>query len=503
MRLSFLLAAALAATSPDPVAWQDWSEKAFEKAARERRLVLLDLGAVWCHWCHVMEETTYKDPKVVELVAKRYVAVRVDQDARPDLSNRYEDYGWPATVIFDAKGGELAKFQGYVPPGRMASLLQGIMDDPTPGPSVTDVRERTVTEAKEPRLSDEQRADLVGLLAMRYDTEKGGWGFSHKYLDWDAVEQCLLRARDGDAKAEAMARETLAKQLKLIDPVWGGVNQYSDSGDWEHPHFEKIMQFQSENLRIYSMAWTQWKDPAYLKAARDIHRYLTTFLLSPEGAFYTSQDADLVQGEHSGEYYALDDAGRRKLGVPRVDTHRYTRENAWVVNALVAFHSATGEGEPLQQALLAARWVVANRALLGGGFRHDDKDVAGPYMGDNVAAGRAFLSLYGATKDPEWLRRAEESAAFVAAHFKVAGVAGLVTSADGSGHRPQKDENILAARFGAGLFKLTKNAAHRELAEQAMRYLAAPEIARMPQTGGVLLADRALSELASLTAERR
>ena len=97
-----------------------------------------------------------------------------------------------------------------------------------------------MTEAKEPRLSDAQRADLVDLLAMRYDSEKGGWGFSHKYLDWDAVEQCLLRAREGDAKAEAMARETLAKQIKLIDPVWGGVNQYSDSGDWEHPHFENV-----------------------------------------------------------------------------------------------------------------------------------------------------------------------------------------------------------------------------------------------------------------------
>jgi uncharacterized protein YyaL (SSP411 family) len=499
---SGLLAVLLASASPEPIAWTDWSDAVFQRARAEGRFVLLDLGAVWCHWCHVMEETTYEDPKVVELVRARYVAVRVDQDARPDLSNRYEEYGWPATVIFDAQGGELAKFQGYVPPGRMASLLQAIIEDPTPGPSVTDARPATVTGAREPRLTGAQRAELEDLLALRYDTERGGWGFTHKFLDWDAVEHCMLRAREGDARAEAMARETLAKQTKLIDPVWGGVSQYSDSGDWEHPHFEKIMQFQAENLRIYSMAHRQWRDPSHLKAARDIHRYLTTFLLGPEGAFYTSQDADLVRGQHSGEYYALSDAERRKLGVPRVDTHRYARENAWAVNALVAFHEATGEAEPLRQALGAARWMVANRALPGGGFRHDEQDAGGPYMGDTVAAGRAFLGLFGATKDAEWLRRAEEAAAFLSSRFESPGAAGFVTSAGGTGNRPQRDENILAARLGAGLYGITRNPAHRELAERAMRYLAAPEIARQPQTGGVLLADRALAGLAPATAER-
>ena len=197
-----------------------------------------------------------------------------------------------------------------------------------------------------------------------------------------------------------------------------------------------------------------------------------------------------MQGEHAGEYFALGDAERRERGIPRVDTHRYARENAWALNALVAFHAATGEKEPLRQALRAARWIVANRALPGGGFRHDEADSAGPYLGDTVAAGRAFLSLYGATQDAEWLRRAEEAAAFIASRFRAQGVAGFVTAA---GQRPQRDENLRAARFGAGLAKVTRKPAHRELAEHAMRYLADPEVARRPQTGGVLLADRELA----------
>src|ERR1700686_834999 len=118
------------------IAWQGWSDAAFAKAKAEKRLVLLDLGAVWCHWCHVMEETTYKDAKVVALLNEHFVAVRVDQDSRPDLSNRYEDYGWPATIVFGGSGGEIVKRQGYIEPKQMIAMLKAIIADPTPGPSV-------------------------------------------------------------------------------------------------------------------------------------------------------------------------------------------------------------------------------------------------------------------------------------------------------------------------------------------------------------------------------
>ncbi len=83
-----------------------------------------------------MDEKTYHDPAVIKLLNERYICVRVDQDSRPDISNKYEDYGWPATIVFDATGGEIVKRQGYLPPAQMASMLQAIMDDPTPGPSV-------------------------------------------------------------------------------------------------------------------------------------------------------------------------------------------------------------------------------------------------------------------------------------------------------------------------------------------------------------------------------
>jgi hypothetical protein len=494
MRPAALLALSLAA-APGPrgeIRWQDWDDGIFVRASAERRFVLLDLGAVWCHWCHVMEETTYRDPEVVRLIGESYLAVRVDQDQRPDLANRYEDYGWPATVIFDSQGREIAKFSGYIPPPRMRSLLQGVIDDPTPGPSVRP--ESALPPAAGPALSDAQRDELSALLVTRYDTEHGGWGFAKKFLDWDGVEWSLLRAREGDRDSERRALETLDRQLGLIDPVWGGVYQYSDGGVWENPHFEKIMQFQAENLRIYSLAFAQTRQPRYLQAARDIVRYLRDFLRGPEGGFYVSQDADLVPGEHSAEYYALPDAERRRRGVPRVDTHLYTRENAWAASALVAFWAASGEERALEDALAAARFIVASRALPGGGYAHDARDPAGPYLGDNVAALRAFMSLYSATGERAWLARAEELLRFIAARFRQEGTAGFVTAAATAGlaPRPQRDENVLMARVSNLLWHHTGRPEAREAAEQAMRFLAVPEVAQRFSTAAVLLADREL-----------
>jgi uncharacterized protein len=116
----------------DKIDWQPWSDSVFAQAKKEGRFVLLNLGAVWCHWCHVMDEITYQDPMVVELIRSHYVAVWVDEDLRPDLANRYEDYGWPATIVLGADKGEIVKRRGYIPPRPMASMLQAIIDDPRP-----------------------------------------------------------------------------------------------------------------------------------------------------------------------------------------------------------------------------------------------------------------------------------------------------------------------------------------------------------------------------------
>ncbi len=511
--ISWLLFAALcmqsvlaspSAGSAGGIKWESWSDAAFERAKKDNRCVLLDLEAVWCHWCHVMDEKTYNDPAVVKLINQHFVALKVDQDARPDLSHRYEEYGWPATIIFNGKGQELAKRSGYISAAEMTSLLQRIVKRPVPEEGATN---RTVKFGRDAFLSAALLKELRSRFASNYDTARGGWGKApdgQKFLDWDTIEYCLARAKSGDKQCERMASETLKHQMKLVDPIWGGVYQYSTHGDWNHPHYEKIMQMQAENMRIYSQAYMLWRDPSFLSTARKINDYLMTFLQSPDGAFYTSQDADLVQGQHSGEYFKLADAQRRLRGIPRIDKHIYARENGWAINALTALYAASGEQKYLDEAKKATQWVLSNRAINGGGFRHDGNDSAGPYLGDTLAMGRALLGLYGVTGERKWLAAAEQSADFISKHFKEASTdghsAGYATAELNHSavqrSLPVLEENVMVARFANSLYRYDGKPAYRQMAEHAMRYLATPAIAnqRIYLVAGILLAD---SELAA------
>jgi len=482
-----------AGTGESTIQWREWSDHVFEDAKKEHRFVLLDLGAGWCHWCHVMEEITYHDDAVMGLIRRKYLAVHVDADSRPDLANRYEDYGWPATIVFNDHGGEIVKRRGYIPPKPMASLLQAIIDDPSPGPSVQP--EVPLEAVGQGALTAAQRNDLRNVLVTEYDPKNLGWGTVQKFLDWEIVEYCMQQRSDGRQDFQRMARETLTAQLKLIDPVWGGVYQYSTDGDWDHPHFEKVMQFQGEDLRMYSQAYAKWKDPKFLAAAGNIHRFLKRFLRDAGGAFYTSQDADVVQGEHSAAYFSLNDSERLAKGVPRVDRHIYARENGWAITGLVSYHAATGDSESIDEALQAANWVIAHRSLPGGGFRHGETDVAGPYMGDTVSMARAFMALYQNLSDRIWLQRAADAVHFVDAHFK--GEVGYLSSAPIAGlkSKPQTDENTAFARLANLLYHYTGTEDFQRIAKHAMRCLAAPSVieSRGFQVGGILLADEELS----------
>jgi hypothetical protein len=479
-----------------PPHWQEWSNDVFKTARQEHKFVLLDLGTNWCHWCHVMDEETYANKDVSALIKSKYILVRVDADARPDLSSRYEDYGWPATIVFNADGGEIVKRRGFIPPDEMASMLKAIIADPTPGPSI--VATKAVQYTQQTSLSPDVLTQLIARHASTFDSEKGAWGHGQKFLDANSVEWSLRQAPRDPAQLK-MATLTLDGELNLVDPAWGGVYQYSTDDDWQHPHFEKIMQMQSQDLRAYALAYAQLHDPKYKDAADAIHGFLTKFLLSPGGAFYTSQDADLIDGVHSAEYFKLSDAQRRAQGIPRIDTHVYSRENGWAIAALASLYEFTGDKSALAQAIRAADWIVQNRSIPGGGFTHDARATAGPYLGDTLAMGQAFLEIYTATGDRAWLKRAQESADFITARFTGNAMPGIMTadvSATSSFAPTQEfDENVMAARWANLLSQYTGRSADKALAQTAMKFLATPQIALSHQVGvaGILLANDELA----------
>jgi uncharacterized protein YyaL (SSP411 family) len=500
VRVLAFAAAAFAASQSfagEVIKWSGWSDALFFRAAAEKRFVILDLEAVWCHWCHVMEKTTYADPEVMALLASKYIAVRVDQDANPDLSSRYGDWGWPATIVFGSDGTEIAKIRGYIEPARMQALLKAIIDDPSPGPSVGEAFE--VKPSASIFLTKEQRTELAKNVDESYEDSIGGWGENQKFIDPDSMDSAMTRAEAGDAIAAKRARQTFDAAIALIDPVWGGVFQYSEGGSWSKPHFEKIMSFQAQYLRQYSQAYALWKDQKYLIAARDIERYLAAFLISPGGAFYVSQDADLDHDIDGHKYYALGDVERRKLGLPRIDKNLYARENGWAISGLTAFYNVINDPNVLVIAERAAKWVGDNRAFPGGGFRHGDRDRGGPFLGDTLAMGQAFLDLYAATGNRDWLTEASKAGEFIGANFKD-DAGGFFTSKTSEAKvgvfaKPAKltDDQIQVARFMNLLSRYFGSEVYKDHAAHAMRYLISVSAEAARPMPGVLLADEELA----------
>ncbi len=493
-----LLNITLSAYAAKDPRWKDWDDQLFKQAKLENKFIVLDLEAVWCHWCHVMAKTTYQHKKVTKILDQHFIAIRVDQDKRPDLANRYRDYGWPATIIFTPDGREIVKRAGYISSKKMVKLLNSLVNKKNSNFKVTAIK--PIKYSNSAYLSGKLITQLEYRHKDSFDSKYGSLKLNQKFLDRDSVEYSLLQASRGNRDEEQRAHKTLRAAMSLIDPSWGGVYQYSTQGNWDNPHFEKIMQVQAGYLRTYANAYQQLNKPEYLKAALDIHKYLERFLMGPNGAFYTSQDADLIQGTHSENFFKLSDLERIKKGMPRIDQHQYARENGWAIEALLSLYLATKDKKYLDQAKTAALWVVNNRSLANGGFRHDKKDKFGPYLGDTLAMSKAMLSLYKISKNKAWLKRAILGAKFIADNFQNPKARYISATSTDQVVKPvpQLDENISVTRFYIKLHQQTGKPSHLLYAQHGMKYLSTESIAidRLTEAG-ILLADIELKNIIS------
>jgi uncharacterized protein YyaL (SSP411 family) len=486
------------------IKWQVWSDTIFETSRAQNKLVILDLHAVWCHWCHVMDQKTYGDKAVQKIIAAHFIPVSVDQASRPDLANRYEDYGWPATVIYNPKGQEIKLLSGYLSPQEFIAELNDCLKHPrVVSDELGQPGKRTGENAKPNTSLDKV---LIRAFMNSYDTKNGGWTFGHKYLPCEAVEYSMDLASDGDKLSAERANEVLKLQINLLDPVWGGMYQYSTDNDWKHAHFEKLMEMQTGDMRIYSLAYLLWKNPEHLRVAEKIANYMSNFLLGPDGGFYTSQDADLVPGRHAGGYFALSDSERWKKGIPGIDKHIYSRENGWAIESFAALYGASGDRKYLAYAKRSADWILLHRQV-DGHFCHDvlpdranDKASFQIYLGDNLSMGRAFLALYAVTGDRKYLTRAESVADYIVKSFTApidgkAGVGFKTSSQSGVFASPVNfDENVSAARFFNLLYHYSSRLEDKRAAQIALDYLTLPSVTKKHENSAasILLAEREL-----------
>ena len=326
--LSTASSAYLRSAMHQPVRWHEWGDDAFATAQRENKPILLDIGAVWCHWCHVMDRESYDDPEVAEIVNQRFIAVKVDRDERPDIDSRYQaavsaisgQGGWPLTAFLTPDG---KPFYGgtYFPPsdqyGRPSfkRVLVAISD------AYHQKNGEVVEQAKmvESALSHSEifagssaefspaviDAIVKSVLGM-YDPNNGGFGSSPKFPHPAALDLLIDQyVRSGNENLRNVFVTTLEKMARggVYDQLAGGFHRYSVDERWVVPHFEKMCYDNSELLKNYVHAYQATGSESFATVARDIIRWMDEWLSDRErGGFYASQDADYSMDD-DGDYF--------------------------------------------------------------------------------------------------------------------------------------------------------------------------------------------------------
>jgi uncharacterized protein YyaL (SSP411 family) len=326
--LSKASSAYLRSAMHQPIQWHEWGEEAFAAAQRENKPILLDIGAVWCHWCHVMDRESYDNPEIAELINQRFIAVKVDRDERPDIDSRYQvavssisgQGGWPLTAFLTPDG---KPFYGgtYFPPddhyGRPSfkRVLLSISD------AYRDKNDDVVEQAKmvEGAISHAESfagksgefspavIDAIVQSAMKmFDPQNGGFGSAPKFPHPAGLDLLIEQyVRSGDEQLRNVFVVTLEKMARggVYDQLAGGFHRYSVDERWIVPHFEKMCYDNSELLKNYVHAYQATGSEFFAAVARDIIRWMDEWLSDRErGGFYASQDADYSMDD-DGDYF--------------------------------------------------------------------------------------------------------------------------------------------------------------------------------------------------------
>jgi len=322
-----------------PVKWHAWGEAAFARAREEDKPILLDIGAVWCHWCHVMDRESYENPEIAAIINQHFVAVKVDRDERPDVDARYQaavsamsgQGGWPLTAILTPDGRPY--FGGtYFPPGdrygrpgfgrvleTMAQAWRERREEAleSAGSVMAAIEQNESFSGRGP--NDEQAltlglVDKIAASALnQFDPRHGGFGAQPKFPHSAALDLLLEVAMNRDNGEAAVAfAVTLEKMARggVYDQLAGGFHRYSVDERWVVPHFEKMLYDNTELLRNYVHGFQSFVRQDFLETARQLVDWLDAVMTDREhGGFYASQDAD-INLDDDGDYFtwALDEA---------------------------------------------------------------------------------------------------------------------------------------------------------------------------------------------------
>ena len=406
------------------IGWMPWGEDAFARARAEDKPILLSISAVWCHWCHVMDETSYSDPAVIAAIKQLYVPVRVDNDKRPDVNARYNMGGWPTTAFLTPDGATLAGAT-YLPPEQMRHALDEIAEFYATKKEQIEERARDLAS----RRSSYQPADpselreaavirLIEELSEGYDREYGGFGDAPKFPQPEMLELLLMQWRlRGDARLYEMVAKTMNGMSRggMYDHVEGGFFRYSTTRDWSVPHFEKMAEDHAGLLRVLALQLTFAPTGEVRETLVSALNYVRTVLRDPQTAFFAgSQDADET-------YYELPLDQRRALPTPFVDRTSYTNWTCGLAGAFALAGRALDDDLYVNEAMETLDRVAEQLSDPDGLLYHVLAPESAPsvrgLLTDQVAYVRALLDTHEASGEPRFLARAVAMADRIIARF--------------------------------------------------------------------------------------
>jgi uncharacterized protein len=326
-RLSASTSTYLRSAAEQPIEWHPWGPEPFELAKRTGRPILLDIGASWCHWCHVMDEGTYADGEVARLLLQHFVAIKVDRDENPEVDRRYQrqvgaltgEGGWPLTG-FLTPDGEVFLGGTYFPPtdghGRpgfrrvLKEVARLWADEPERirenAQAIRDSLARTRSRRSATAVPlAEFVATVRADVNSSYDPVNGGFGMAPKFPHPTAVSLLLWDAfANGVARSAEQALETLLRMADggVYDQVGGGFHRYSVDEGWHIPHFEKMGVDNSALLATYVEGAQRFSNPRLEETVRGTLGWVRELLEDPAGGFACSQDADNAPGD-DGNYF--------------------------------------------------------------------------------------------------------------------------------------------------------------------------------------------------------
>jgi len=309
----------------NPVDWYPWGTEAFDRAARENKPVLLSIGYATCHWCHVMAHESFEDPGIATILNKDFICIKVDREERPDIDSIYMSVcqmmtghgGWPLTVFLTP--GKKPFFSGTYFPKESRFGMTGLTDllfritrswQERHNDLVISADEivAALHKGQESYHGDIPDISLLNEgyeeLLLRFDEEYGGFGHAPKFPAPHTL-LFLLRfwKRTGNTRALTMVEKTLGAMRNggIFDQVGGGFHRYSTDARWRVPHFEKMLYDQALLVMAYTEAYRATRNPEFRKTAEEIISYVIRDLTSPDGAFFSAEDADSAGGE--GAFY--------------------------------------------------------------------------------------------------------------------------------------------------------------------------------------------------------